>query len=671
MNETFTRIDHSTGSVHAGYGDMHHHNYFYNSYTASPFGQQTAPRSPRRIADDQLRLLRQRFVDPEGMGEARRLLAERSTVILHGPSGSGRTAAARVLLYELHRDSGIFRELLPGDEGEATLTDPGLVGAGDRLLLDLAEADGAGWARNRRDLSALRKAVHEQQAHLVVVMPYDGTLESDLQFYRAKISHPPAQEVFRRHLRLHQIPHEEYLQSAPALADFLDEQPSIEEIADFADRVRRARAEHRTPDDFAGWCEQARDARKAWRQEVAGLVAEQPEASQRALLCTTAMLHGAHADVIHHSTELLLRTLKTPRSTLSSIEGKDLAERLKEISASAGRDGHVRFDQLDFDAAVRAHFWDHLPDLRRPLSTWALRTAELVDPHVTSDLRGELVQRLADQYLRTGKWRELANLAEEWAAADTTSRARPEAAVHALTCGLENKRYGGGFRQLIYTWCRDKQLSGELAYVLLRVCTDVIAPTHPDQAMVRLHHLARRERGATPALDALSDVVTTSSRLRRRMLARLTRHSSVPAADARLFLRICDPVPLTDPGGAPRALADEDYVQGCVTFGWREVFAQLPRSYWQPYAQRWLHTASDTGDHHDLLLDLLVDAAAGDGKRLATLYAVARSAEPTTSGGPARGVATTDRLLQKISAAQGLGPSAARSRPTPPRGTAP
>lgn len=186
MNDTFTRVENSGGSVHAGQGDI----YNYINYTTGHFNQQTAGRSPRRIADDQLRLLRQRFVDPEGMGEARRLLAEHSTVILDGPPGSGRTAAARVLLYELHQGSGIFRELLPGDNEEVALTDAGLVGAGDRLLLDLAEADIQGWAKTRRDLSALRKAVQEQQAHLVVVMPQDGALESDLQLYRAKISHP-------------------------------------------------------------------------------------------------------------------------------------------------------------------------------------------------------------------------------------------------------------------------------------------------------------------------------------------------------------------------------------------------------------------------------------------------------------------------------------------------
>ncbi|MFD0162869.1 hypothetical protein ACFVJH_01735 [Streptomyces decoyicus] len=142
-----------------------------------------------------------------------------------------------------------------------------------------------------------------------------------------------------------------------------------------------------------------------------------------------------------------------------------------------------------------------MPDLRRLLSVWTARSTELEDPHLTPGLRKDLVERLADQYLRAGQWKELAALADEWSA-NTTTMTRSAAAIHALTYGLENKQYGGSFRQLIYTWCRDKQLMGNLAYVLLRVCTDVIAPTHPGQAMVRLRHLARRESGATPAMDA-------------------------------------------------------------------------------------------------------------------------------------------------------------------------
>ncbi|MGW1787012.1 hypothetical protein ACWCQQ_49380, partial [Streptomyces sp. NPDC002143] len=278
MSDTFTtRVEQPGGPVHAGSGD------FYYTVNAGLGNQEAPGRSPRRIADDQLRLLRQRFVDPAGMGMARHVLEGSRTVILHGAPGNGRTAAACVLLYEVHQGAGIFRELLPGEE-EGSLTDPGLVGVGDRLLLNLAEADVSQWAQTRRDLSALRKAVQEQQAHLVVVMPHDGALESYLQPYLADIGRPPAMEVFRRHLRLHRIPYEEYRLPAPALDEFLAELPPMEEIAHFADRVRRARGAFPGHEGFADWCKQSRDARTQWRTEVADLVATRCTAEQRALL---------------------------------------------------------------------------------------------------------------------------------------------------------------------------------------------------------------------------------------------------------------------------------------------------------------------------------------------------------------------------------------------------
>lgn len=256
----------------------------------------------------------------------------------------------------------------------------------------------------------------------------------------------------------------------------------------------------------------------------------------------------------------------------------------------------------------------------------------------------------------------MAFLAEEWSAAPT-SRARLEAAVDALACGLNDPRYGRSLRMLVYYWCKGKQLTGNLAHVLLRACTDVIAPTHPDQAVTRLHHLARRERGATPALDALCRLAATSARLRRRMLDRLTCHSAAPTVDARLFLRICDPVALTDPAGAGRPLIDEKGVRDCAVAGWAVALARLPQPHWQPYAERWLHTACTAGNHRDRLLALLVDAAGRNGSTLAALYSAARAAEPAAPGGRASGAATTEHLLQKISTAQGLRPPAA-----PPRG---
>ncbi|MFC9285915.1 hypothetical protein [Streptomyces sp. NPDC057052] len=658
---TGTRVENPHGPLHTGSGDLY----------VTVGAQLQDPDRPtfRRLADDHLVRLRGVLVPPAGMGAARHKLADTGTVILDGPAGSGRTSVARVLLREHDQETGVFHELLPDDEDELSLSNPALVGTGDRLLLDLSAATTAQWAAARTDLSALRKAVHEQHAHLVVVMPYGHPLDPDLQHYRIKIDPPDGLQVLRRHLRVHGVPYE----PDPTVTAFLAESRPMREIADFADLVRRAREVAGTDEGFAQWCATARKARDDRRAEIATRVAELREGPQRALLVTVAMLHGAHADVIHQAAHLLLRTLKAPPDEHPLLECKDLAERLAEISAGAGPDGHVHFTELDYDAAVRAHFWDHMPDLRQPLGTWVTRSVEASGPYVTRELRNGLVARLAEQYLRTGRGEGLAFLAENWSTTPA-SRSRLEAAVHALTCGLDDPAQGRNFRQWIYQWCAHRQLKGEFAQVLVQVCADVIAASHPDQALFRLYHLARRERDTTRALQALVDLVATSSRLRRRLLDRLAR-SPLSPAELRIFLPVCAPEPLSAPYDNGHALIEENGARESLTSGWRAVLKGLPRAVWHPYAERWLHTATGAGHHGDLLLGLLVGAAdrCDDqrGTAFAALYASARAAERTAPHGAAQAAATTDRLLQRISAAQGLGRPAAPPSPSSSGGTTP
>ncbi|MFE7110386.1 hypothetical protein ACFU98_14100 [Streptomyces sp. NPDC057575] len=645
----------TNGPLHNGTGDM---------YITIGADQQGSGRpSFRRVADDQLAWLRRVLVAPTGMGKARSELADTGTVILDGAPGSGRTCAARVLLREHHQSTGAFRELLPGEE-ELPLAHPELVGVGDRLLLDLSAAGAVQWAAARADLSALRTTVHEQHAHLVVVMPHGGALDSDLQPYRVEIQQPCREWVLRRHLRIHGVPTEQYLLPDPTVTEFVQEQRPLREIADFADLVRRARESAASGVGFAQWCATARKARADRRGEVAALVTSLRESSQRGLLITVAMLHGAHADVVHHAAQLLVRTVGQPPDELPLLQRKDLAERLEEISAVAGPDGRVRFRELDYDSAVRTHFWDHLPDLRQHLGVWTARSVSLSGPHITRQLRDDLVTKLAGEYLRTGRAEGLASLAEAWGST-ATSRAGLEAATQALTCGLGDPAHARDFRGLIYQWCANKQLKGEYAQVLVQVCADVIAASHPDQAMLRLYYLARREHGASGALQALSDLVETSHRLRRRLLHRLAR-SGLSQADLGIFLRVCVVEALTDPYDNGRTLVEEKSVQSSLTTCWRAVLIGLPRSTWQPYAERWIHTAVDAGHRGDSLLDLLVGAADQcedrRGAAFAALYASARDAESTAPGGSSRAALTTDLLLQKICSAQAV------SRPTtPPR----
>ncbi|MEU8700973.1 hypothetical protein AB0C61_25600 [Streptomyces sp. NPDC048680] len=656
MSESSTRVDGARGPMHTGSG---------NIYVSVGSDLQGSDRpSFRRIADDQLAWLRRVLVSPVGMGQARARLADTGTVILDGAPGAGRTSAARVLLREYHQDAGVFHELLPGEEGELSLEDPDLVGAGDRLLLDLSAADAVRWTTAQAELSALRKAVHEQHAHLVVVMSNGGVLDPDLQPYRVEIETPPGSRVLRRHLRMHGVPSEQYLQPDPTVDEFLDGARPMREVADFADLVRRACEAGRPGEGFAQWCATARRARADRRKDVATLVARLRESPQRALLITVAMLHGAHADVIHHTAQLLLRTTGAPPDEVPLLQRKDLAERLSEISADTGPGGHVRFTELDYDSSVRTHIWDHMPDLRQRMGTWAARSVDLNGPHVTRELRDGLVAQLAGQYLRTGHGEGLASLAEDWSSS-TASRAGLEAAVQALTCGLEDPVQGRSFRERIYQWCAHRRLQGKFAEVLVQVCADVIASSHPDQAMLRLYYLACREHDTALALQALCDLVGTSHRLRRRLLNRLARHELSPA-EIRIFLRVCAPEPLTDPYGNGRALVDESAVQNALTACWQAVLRGQPRTAWQPHAERWLHRAAVTDHRGAILLDVLVGAAARcDDRRgavFAALYASARDAERTAPFRSSYAAVTTDLLLQKICTAQGLGQPT-----TPPR----
>ncbi|MGW3266645.1 hypothetical protein [Streptomyces sp. NPDC001056] len=658
-----TRIDSSNAFTHTGGGDFHVH---LGTESRNPHGP-----AFHKVADDQLVWLRRMLVAPDNMGEARATLADTGTVILDGAPGSGRNSAAKVLLYEYHRESGVYSELVPGDDEQLPLHDPSLVGTGDRLLLDLSDA--ARWSASRAGLSTLRKSVHEKNARLVVVMPHRDTLDPDLQRFRVEIRRPPGRQVLRRHLRVHGLPYEQYMQQLdPETEEFVAERP-MREIADLADLVRRARASARPGDGLAQWCAIARGARNDRREEVAGLVTRLPEAPQRALLVTVALLHDAHADVVHRAAALLLKALGPGSGEIPLLQHKDLAERLKEIGAGTDADGHVRFTELDYDSAVRAHFWDHMPDLRPYLGTWAADVVELDDPHLTPAVRDGLVARLAGQYLRTGRPEGLASLAENWSA-ESAAQVRLEAAVQALTRGLDDPAHGGTFRKRIYQWCAYNRLTAEFAQVLVQVCADVLASNHPDMALVRLYHLARRERGTTRALDALRALVAKSGRLHRTLLDRLTRYGGPTPPDLTIFLHVSDPELLTDTTRTACALVEEAGVRRSLTACWCAVLAGLPRTTWQSQAAAWLHRATEGADRVDAsLLDLLVDAAEQGrerrGELFAALYAAARAAERTAPGGPVRAAETTGLLLHKIGAAQGLRP--AGPPPSSTRGTRP
>ncbi|MYV97341.1 hypothetical protein [Streptomyces sp. SID3343] len=659
--QSTTRVTDPHGPLHAGSGDMY--NFSLGIDPASLLADARG-KSPRKVAADRLDWLRARFVHPAGFGVAREILADSHCVLLDGENGSGRSAAARILLHEAGGGDS-FHELLPGDEG-GTRLDAGQIGDGDRLLLTLPADEDRLWADIQEELSAFHVALRAHDAHVVIVLPdrHGGHLDHDLDRFLVRIERPVGAEVLWRHFRMDGIDAPKSALSAPELSGLCQDRP-MRDVAAFARLVRRARDAAADGIGFAQWCSSALAALGDRQEDIAKLVAKHRTGPQRALLLTTAMLHEAHAHDVERVTELLLRHVRHPEDERPLLERFDLVQRFHEIDARADAHGRVRFTELDYDAAIRAHFWNHLPEIRGHLCAWVrdtVTTEQLPEP-----TREAFVARFAEESLRTGHHIDLLPLVEKW-----TERARDvpaaKAAAQLLRHGLEDERHGREFRRIIYLRARESGLSDGLTRVLVGVCAEEMAIRHPDEAVVRLHHLARRQRRGTDARDALTRIARSERRLHRLMLGRLAKRFDLPGshspegrpteaqwpADLDLFLQLTAPEDVTHPRGQTRAFVAETEQRRHLVSGWSTLFRLRPDSYWGDHTVRWLQAADADETYGDLLLDVLIEGARGRPDVLSRLFALARDHVPRLPNRPRDRVDLGTRLLYKISAAQGV-----------------
>jgi hypothetical protein len=166
--------------------------------------------------------------------------------------------------------------------------------------------------------------------------------------------------------------------------------------------------------------------------------------------------------------------------------------------------------------------------------------------------------------------------------------------------------------------------------------------THPEEALVRLHHLVRRHPDRGDIRDALVDIVYGNTRLLHLLLSRLIeRHSErTEEADAHIFLDIAHPAVL-----AGRPLIAHDDVNRQLTAGWALAFTRLPAEEWISHARDWLGWAAEDNANRHALLNVLINGARRDAAVLPQLYGLAHRA-------PFRDL-VADLVLEKICAAQG------------------
>ncbi|MFJ6139301.1 hypothetical protein [Kitasatospora sp. NPDC092286] len=636
-----TWIGEAQGPTHTGPGDQHNH---FHYLIAGADRLVRTGSDPRRMAREQRRWLSQRFVPPPGYGvAAERLEKAGTTVLLSGPPGSGRRTAAVMLLHRLGGDDDRFREVSLTDKRD----DMTELASGDRLLFDLSGASEQEYLDAQPLLSAYWDTVERRGARLVVVLPYghEQLLRPDFRQLMATIERPRGDVVLARHL-VHAgigIPPADL--RASVLAELL-ERSAMRELQRLAALVAQARSGGGAGGDFESWAKQAAEALSDRSKEVAEQVAALGEGRQRALLLTAAMLNGAPADVVFRQADDLLVTLRHPPDERPRLDRTDLTERLNALRVEVDRDGRVRFDSLAYDAAVRSHFWTYYPDLRESFRNWVGETVRgqgLLGP----DDRRNLVARFTEQSLRVATLGPLYTLADQWAA---ETRLMPEA-MEVLARGLAHERFGSAFRARIYDWSVTSGLHPNLVRVLARICLDVMAPTHPDQALVRLHHLARgtAESGPPDAREALFELVRRDPRLYAKLLARLwdgLEAGRPDSPDAGLFLELADPSLSWVPAAA-------------MVRGWRGVLAVAPAQRWGPTVERWLSAMRSVApQERERLMGVLVDAADGWADRLSRLYLVAHdwaNAPDRTEGQPSRAEVAA-RFWQKIDLAQGIEP---------------
>ncbi|RCG27744.1 hypothetical protein DTL70_05370 [Streptomyces diacarni] len=606
------------GPLHTGPGDQNiYYGLYYGDIGASASSDRSG-RDPRQVAVEELRSLRRRFVDPAGSERARELLEDKRAVMLTAGRGDGARTAAKVFLCQLPQGSRRFRELVDqAEEGDSAgrALDREQVERGAALLLDLSTVPSRRYETFMAELPWFLKVVRECDAWLAVVLPvqWRAGFEHVFRGLVVGLGRPDPAAVLQAHLRDGGIRVRRAEVAVPELEHEL-RTATMAQTADLSEDIRAARDAAPPDSGFAAWLKTALAAHAPGAQDVEAHLSGLDSGAQRALLLTTALLHGARTDTVHEATVRLARAVEHPEVATPLLHHRTLTARLTEIKAAAHQ-GRVRFTVAGYDAGVRRWFWDNYPQLRGPLADW-LRAA----PGFTALERAErleLVTRFAHERLRTGPPDGLAALAERW----SRPSASPEEltmAARALGEGVVHARYGSHFRQQLYRWAQDSALPAHRAHVVIGVCSEVLSRRFPDQAMIRLRHVSRhQEKGVrVTAREALARITDSDDRLYRSLLRRLT-----PGAEPRglrdlgIFLHVADAARMTGDATVGPLLADH----------WTAALAHLPPSRWQQPLRAWLERAHTRPAVRRAALRVLATACARQRAAFGAVYAAACS----------------------------------------------
>ncbi|MFF4380265.1 hypothetical protein [Kitasatospora sp. NPDC001547] len=632
-HEAWSWIGRAEGQTHTGSGNQ------YNYFVSDTDRLIRSGGDPLRVAAAHRRWLSERFVRPRGYREAfERLEYPGTAVLLAGAEGSGRRTAAVVLLHRAGERGDPFREVALDERHD----EPGELAKGELVLFDLSDLSDQQIVDAQSLVRSYWAKVERAKGRLVVVLSQDREylLQSEVRQLLVSIGRPAGDQVLAEHLKWADITVSREELRGSALGKLLDSAP-MRELQRLHELVVEARS---VGGEFEEWARKACEAVHGRADEVAKQIAGIGDGRQRALLFTGAMLDGAPAAAVFQLSDQLLARVGHPEEDQPRLDRADLKQRVRELGMTV-QDGRIGFKELAYAEAVRAHVWLYYPDLREAFGTWVGDTIRA--PWLGTPDRRRLVGRFTEQALHAGDVGLLTGLVEVWA---KETRFLPEAML-VLEEGVTHETCGSAFRAKIYEWSVESQPHANLVRVLARICADAMATHHPDQALVRLHHLARGERADGPRYgrEALLELVDRGERLYRRLLERACEgmEKSPPVrSDVDIFLALVDPLPV-------------GVLDGEAVRGWRGVLsaAQSPDT-WAPGVRNWLSAARRAPDGGERLMRILVRAADGRVGVLSRYYLLAHdwSTGPDDPPGPVSRAEIATRFRRTIDRAQGIGP---------------
>ncbi|MFF3068150.1 hypothetical protein ACFVSN_26660 [Kitasatospora sp. NPDC057904] len=627
-----TRIHNAQGQTHTGSGTQNNYNYYFVADRLIREGG-----DPLRMAVERRLWLSRRFIPPPGYGEAaKRLEGAGTAVLVSGNPGNGRRTAAVVLLHRAGGKDDPFREVALDDRRD----EPAALSAGERVLIDLS-------GMSEQELGDAHNLVRSYWAMIercggrlavAAARDHEHRVQSDLRQLLVPIGRPDGSAVLARHLHFEHIEMPSLELQSSSLGEVLASSP-MRELNRLSELMVEARSQGGEP---GSWAVQAIAALRMRREEAERHIASLTEGRQRALLFTAAMLDGAPADAVFRLSDRLLRTLRHPEDERPRLDRADLTARLPELQVQVTK-GRVGFGSLAYGAAVRSHFWFYYPDLREPIGSW-VSSAVRRTPYLEETERRKLVSRFTEQALASRDIQLLTELVEAWAKGTGSL----PSAMAVLEQGLEDERSGAAFRKKIYDWSVDTRSRPLLVRGLARICVDVMAPHHPNQALVRLHQLARREGAPHDARAALFELLCRQEWLHEELLIRSCdgmERSSPYRADVGIFLGLVDPLP-------SKARYD------LLVRGWRGVLDLAPPDVWSPKVRTWLSAARRKPGGGGRLMRILIDAADGRIDVLSRYYMLTYdwSAEPDDDSLPLGRADVAARFRRDIDLAQGIEP---------------